>query len=423
MNSELHATIDMMRAIKKASRISVNRHFEGFFADRILQAVSAPTLLDMIEALAKGLDVSIEYIGGRTTAAFMTAAHGTKADSVLAWIREHPRIAAMVAGLRDDDDYGEAIGAIELPDIAPAGGGMVDIPPREYDIPIRVRLLSPLAHGADGKAGNATVFRRRQVLTGDGGQINLPYYGGNALRGQLRDLLADHFLSGLGVTPRRDKPPVAIWFFHCLYAGGVLEERSKAMAAVDTELGKSGSLRTDGLRRIRDMLPVLSLLGTAIGNRILPGRICVGDLRPICREWGSGDVPVARLMQWEYLTRHDNYEGKGVDADHAGMIATTECIREGAELVGGIDLDTHISEIERSALGMGLRLLSERGKLGAENRRGLGMAEINSDNAPDPQPYITWLQENRTQVIEYLEKIGAINTDASSVADILCGPF
>ena len=420
MNEALQATMDMMRALKSASGIKVGRNFEGFFADRILQAVSAPTLLDMIEVLAKSLDVSIEYVGGRRTAAFMQAAHGPLAPAILAWIREHPRIAAMVAALRDDNDYAGAIGAIELPDVVGAAAGAVsDIPAREYDIPIRVRLLSPLAHGSDTKAGNATVFRRRQVITGAGVQLNLPYYAGNAVRGQLRDLLADHFLSMLGLTPRRDKPPVKIWFFHCLYAGGVLEERSKAMAAVDAELGKHGSLRTDGLRRLRDMLPVLSLLGTAIGNRILPGRICVGDLRPVCREWGSGDVPVASLMQWEFLTRRDDYEGKGIDADHAGMIATTECIREGAELVGGIDIDTHISDTEKAALGMGLRLLAGRGKLGAENRRGLGMADIAVDNVPDPQPYLDWLRENGDAVVEYLKEIGAIDAYASSVPDFL----
>jgi len=405
--STLQGVLDMVRSIKSATSMKVNRHFEGFFADRIVQSFAQPTLIDAIEHLCKAVDASIEYVGGKRTAAFMAAVNADDAGAVLNWIRDHPRIVAMIAGLRKDDDYIEAVESITI-DADGVDDSTITAQPT-YKISINAELLSPLAHGSDSKAGNATLFRRRQAITETGRILSLPFYAGNAVRGQLRDLLADHLLRSIGLVPRKDNPPVNIWFFHALYAGGVLEEQSKVMDGLNKELGKHGALRTDGLRRLRDMLPALSLLGAAMGNRILPGRMQAGDLRPCCHEWGSGQVPAAQLMEWEFLTRRDDYEGKGDDDAHAGMIANTECIKSGARLTGGIDYDNHASELELSALGCGLALLQQRGMLGAENRRGLGKVAIDIKDAPDPKPYIDYLGDNKQAIIDYLIEIGAIN--------------
>lgn len=410
-DSTLLCVLNMVRGIKNATGMKVNRHFEGFFADRIVQSFAQPTLMDAIEHLCKAVNASIEYVGGKRTAGFMGAVNRPDANAVLQWIRDHPRITAMVAGLKDDDDYKEAVESISIK-ADDVDDSTITAQPA-YKISINAELLSPLAHGSDSKAGNATLFRRRQAVTETGRILSLPFYAGNAVRGQMRDLLGDHLLSTLGLTPRKDNPPVNLWFFHALYAGGVLEEQSKVtekvMGGLNQELGKHGALRTDGLRRLRDMLPALSLLGAAMGNRILPGRMQVGDLRPCCHEWGSGKIPAAQLMEWTFLTRRDDYEGRGEDEAHAGMIANTECLKSGSRLSGGIDFDNHICELEMSALGCGLALLSSRGMLGAENRRGLGKVQLKIENAPDPAPYIDYLNDNKTTILDYLLEIGATN--------------
>lgn len=406
-DSTLLSILNMVRGVKAATGMKVNRHFEGFFADRIIQSFAQPTLIDAIEHLCKAVNASIEYVGGKRTHRFMAAVNAPDANAVLQWIRNHPRIVAMVAGLRKDDDYLDAVESITI-DTENTDDSVITSQP-SYKITINVELQSPLAHGSDSKAGNATLFRRRQVITETGRILSLPFYAGNAVRGQMRDLLADHLLRAVGLTPRKDNPPINIWFFHALYAGGVLEEQSKIMDGLNKELGKHGALRTDGLRRLRDMLPSLSLLGAAMGNRILSGRMQVADLRPCCHEWGNGRIPSAQLMEWTFLTRRDDYEGKGDDDAHAGMIANTECIKAGARLVGGIDIDNHASELELSALGCGLALLQKRGMLGAENRRGLGKAAIDLTNAPDPHPYINYLSDNKQAILDYLAEIGALN--------------
>jgi hypothetical protein len=110
-------------------------------------------------------------------------------------------------------------------------------------------------------------------------------------------------------------------------------------------------------------------------------------------------------MEWTFLTRREDHEDH---EEHHGMIATTECLRAGTSLLGGIDIDTHASDLEKSALGLGLALWQKRAMLGGENRRGLGRAVITIDGAPDPTMYHEWLAANKDNVLAYLTKIGAL---------------
>ena len=414
----LKETLQFVREIKQAANIKVGRHFDDFFTSRIVQATTESTLMSAMERLAKSVNADGSKVFGKTVAGMVAAAASEESLSILEWMRRHPRVVSMVASLKSKDDFEQTLEAIapQIKTVAQATGSVCGNQP-SFDIPIKAELLSPLAHGSDGKAGNATLFRRRQAITDSGSVVTLPFYAGNAIRGQIRDLLADHLLLSLGYTPRRDKPPCAIWFFHALYAGGVLEEQSKTMDKINAELGKHGGLRTDGLRRVRDMLPGLSLLGAAIGNRILPGRVCVSDLRPHCREWGLAEIPAAELFDWEYLTRREDYEGRGENDDHTGMIAMTEVLRSGVIMSGGVDIDRHASELERSALGMGLSLLKERSMLGAENRRGFGKVFFTMENVPDPALYQQYLSDKADLIREYLEEIGAASKDLNKEED------
>jgi len=405
MNVTLKAVTDMVRAEKRASQIKVSRNFTDFLADRIVQAGTEPTLLAFIERLSKLLDCDSGYIGGDITAALMRAINNTDANAVLEWVRQYPRIVAMVVSLKDDADYS---GALKQIDVEPVKEKGTALPAREPEAKIAITCESPLAHGADTKAGNAMIFRRCQVLSTTGQVLSLPFYAGNAIRGQMRDLLADDFLSALGLTPRRDKPPCKLWFFHALYAGGALEENSAQAKAIAKKLGTSGAIKADGIHELRDMTPHLSALGYALGNRIISGRLNVCDCRPRSVEWGSGETPVASLMEWTYLTRREDHEGHS-DDHHSGMIANTECLRAGTVLDGGLDIHDHATEIERSAIGRGLELLSDRGWLGAENRRGLGQVSISLEHAPSGDTYSEYIAANKDEIIKYLETIGAIN--------------
>ena len=156
-----------------------------------------------MEELSQSLDSSTEYVGGRVLAEFIHEANGPQAPAILAWCREHPKLVAMLASLRDDDDLDAALQAIQLPEIREDDDSVVTVQPT-YDVTIQAYCLTGLAHGADAKAGNATLFRRRAVITETGRHLYLPVYAGNALRGKM---LADHLVRSLGLDASRQSRP------------------------------------------------------------------------------------------------------------------------------------------------------------------------------------------------------------------------
>ncbi len=406
MNKTLRSTINMMYAIYAGAQIKAARNPLDLYADRVRQAGTEPTLLAFGERLQSLVDASPSGFSPECVTSFVTCATATDAPAVLAWIRQYPKIAAMLAGLKDARQRDDALASIEIEAITASNLGAA-LPRRAFAIGIEATCLTPLAHGGDAKAGNATLFRRMNVLSTTGQVLSLPFYSGNAMRGMVRDALADHLLSTLGLAPRRDKPPVALWFFHTLYAGGALSENAESTKAMAARFGKAaGALRTDGLREFRDILPSVSLLGCALGNRVLCGRVQFGDLRPRCKEWGNGDADAAKMMEWTYLTRREDLE---THDEHSGMIATTETIKAGAKLEGGIDIDLHCQPIERAALARGLLLIQQRGRIGAENRRDLGSVAIEFRDIPDPALFDQFLASRKTDILKYLEDTKAIN--------------
>ena len=387
--------------------LKTSRNFLDVFADRVRQASVEPTLIAFGQKLCNLLDVETSQLRQPAVLDFLHTGQQPEAAALLRWVRENHTLYAVLCASK----FPDADAAMEDMEVAAeASGEDHALPRRAYHIPIRATCLSPLSHGADGKSGNATLFRRMDVLGANGTLLSLPYYAGNAIRGQVRDILADHFTEAMGLKPDRARPPWELWFFHALYSGGALEEASASTKALAKELGDNGAVRSDGVRRFRDGLPALSLLGMAAGNRVLSGHADFGDWRPICKDWGNGGtVDAAALTEWLYLTRRDDHEGRTDEDGHAGMIAVTECLKAGTMLEGGIDLRQHVSDLSRSALGLALRELAARGRIGAQNRADLGMVEITAENAPDPEPYESYLRENRAGILDYLEKIGAIH--------------
>ncbi|MFA4871296.1 MAG: hypothetical protein WC623_24065 [Pedobacter sp.] len=406
MNIVLKSTIDMIREIKGVAKIKVHRGLADFLADRIVITGAEDNILKMVERLAKLLDAEVSFINQEKFTAFVKIATTDEGQNVLAWLREYPQVAAMIAMIKDEKEYIETLEEIDIPQSVIVQGQA--LPSRVYDIPMTIICLSPLAHGSDMKAGNATLFRKTQILSSQGQILNLPFYAGNAMRGQMRDLLADHFLKAMGLTLRRDNPPCSLWFFHALYAGGALEENATQLKVLGQKMGANGVIRGAGVYEFRNYVPMLSLLGVALGNRILSGKINVGDMRPCCREWGTGENPSASLFEWTYLTRREDHENHE-SGDNASMIANSECLKSGTILLGGIDTSDHLTEIEMSCLGMGLKLLQEKGYLGAENRRGFGQVKLEVTNCPDEDIYVEYLRDNKENIIKYLIEIGGIN--------------
>jgi hypothetical protein len=400
--SSVRKTVDFLKSAWVSSQIDGSRNKVDIFTDRLTKALSEPTLALAMEQLMRSVNTSAERFHPLTATEMVRLASSADGPRLHRWLREQTKMVVMMVLVKDDAVLDEVLAEIKLPDGELSGSA---VPRQPYAIQIRAKCETPLSHGSDSKAGNATLFRRIAVLATNGNVLELPYYSGNALRGQMRDLLADHFVSSIGLQPDRSKPAVALWFFYALYCGGALEEKSAAMKAIRKELGDHGAVRSDGIREFRQHLPALSLLGCALGNRVLPGHVQFADLRPVCVEWGTGNQPIAEMMSWEFLTRREDHEDH---EEHHGMIANTEVLRTGVELEGGIDMDSAMPEMEKSALGCGLRLLAKRGMLGAENRRGLGRVNMGIEGIPDESVYLDYLATERENIVEYLRQIAAL---------------
>lgn len=406
MKEFLFTVFSVLRFIYSHSKITGKRNGSEFFADRIVQASTEKTLLAFTERLSKLVDADIGAIWESRGVEFLRISGTEDAAKIYQWIRQFPRIVAMISALPKKEQVEEALESIEIEAVREDGRAL---PQGLFEIPIKITTLAPLAHGGDAKAGNATLFRRMQVLSDTGSTLSLPYYSGNALRGQMRDLLADDFLRALDIKPSKTKPPIALWFFHTLYAGGALEENSDASKAFGKLLGANGAIKAEGVYQFRDTLPIISALGCSLGNRIIEGRANFGDFRPECYEWSSGEIKASELMTWEFLTRREDFEGHE-DGENKSMIANTECLKAGVVLHGGIDIRGHASNLERSVIGKGLSLLAERGFIGADSRRGFGKVNIELQNSPDKGLYEKYLSENKSEIKKYLEELGALCT-------------
>ena len=407
------ATVAILAAIFRNGEAKGKRHKQDYIADKMRVCSSEPTLLKAVEKLATQLETESGWISHNLWADFLDACNDERAPRLLRWMRDEPQLATMLAMDNDDERRARMISCVELPDAVSKVSSVAN-PLRKFDISIEVETLSPLAHGADTKAGNATLFRRQRVMMADGKVAELPIFSGNAFRGMMREVLADDFLEQIGLKPSRTAPCVSLPFFYMLYSGGALEEAKNDKAA--KELGKNGAIRAEGLRRIRELFPALSILGCAIASRIIPGRIRVADFRPKCIEWGNGDQPSAELFDWQFLTRRERLE---THEENTSMIAQSEVLKAGVSLDGGIDISSHVSEIEISALARGLRLMAENGYLGAESRRGFGKVKISfsSEIQLSDDAYLGYLKERGKDILSAMEELGFAPKKAAPVVD------
>lgn len=386
------------------------------FEGRVRVAVSQSELLGACDAIATLLEApgpSDELMRGLATEV-------EQGQAILTWIRGHIKIACTVARQHYKEDFAELIKSLAWQSsVAVIGDKVAGLPTPE--IPIRITALAPLSHGADVKAGNNTLYRRMQIIAKNNGTLSLPYYAGNAFRGQMRDLLADHLLSTLGIGSVKLSP----WFHYAIYEGGSLSEvksKGKPASGPTKETmkkigeGANSTLSTEKVNNFRDLLPLLSLFGCAIGNQMTEGRTDFLDYLPECPETGfSGKQPASQFTDWKFFTRRDD-RAEGSEDDNNAMIVNVETLKPGVVLIGGIDVRPRIKEIELACLHLGILEMIKVGTIGGMSRQGWGKVLMVADVHLDADPYLDFLKTNKATIVEYLVEIGAINVGAGNAS-------
>lgn len=128
--------------------------------------------------------------------------------------------------------------------------------------------LSSISHNGGEKNGTIVQLRREKFVQPKGKVVEIPVISGNSIRGKIRDLAAIDILTkndGVKVQVDADN-------FNLLFSGGALESTG----------GKN--LDIEKVRQMRKDIPMISVLGCSIGNVIVPGKVDIGKMIPICKE-------------------------------------------------------------------------------------------------------------------------------------------
>lgn len=279
-------------------------------------------------------------------------------------------------------------------------------------------LVAPLAHGADSKAGNVNLVRREPVVDPlTGRRVEVPFLAGNAVRGQLRDLMMLRYLELLGLTPEQIAPSMA----HAFLAGGSIESGADSVAIVL------------GVRRAwRAMCPPWDLLaGVVPGQPPMQGVLSVGDAVLVCREnaWrlhpyiarpgetakdlAARLAPCDTLVTTRQSVRQAHRELEG--AEGSQMLMQTEVLVAGAQLVHTLRWkpEASASELTGSCLADALDVIGHGGLTGARSSAAFGafrtegwLPRMGASPLPDPQRYVDWMAAHGDEVRAWLKAGG-----------------
>lgn len=295
---------------------------------------------------------------------------------------------------------------------------------KTYIIQAKVTALSSVSHNGGETNGVVTQLRREKFA--NNGKVSLvPLISGNSTRGKMRDMAAIDILT----NQDGEKIKVDLDSHNLLFSGGSLES-----------VGAGKQLDLEKVRKMRKDMPSLSVFGCSIGNIILPGKIQVGKMIPICKETAhllpekfTQDIELKSvwdLCQMEMYNRTDDQKNEAyreylTDAAKESEKNPIQMKYYIETLVAGIQFYWQICLIDMDDMETGafLSILQKFANtpyvLGGNGRVGLGDIKIeiletktiDSDvdfKNEDFVKYIETFKENKKDVSNYFES-GAMN--------------
>lgn len=263
-----------------------------------------------------------------------------------------------------------------------------------------ITALSPIFHGGNEKTGASQLLRRQKFFV-DGEAKELPIISGNAVRGYTRRLVMADFLTTVNFKITN------ISLYHALFSGGVLEQVS----------GEGGKLNIDLRRKIRTYLPPVAVYGTSYGNQIFSGKMRVYELFPICLE--TKDLlpenisslcthDIYTFLDHSFFTRKEQAGTAGLEKKDEDptvqMKVDLEVFVPGTKFFHGFSLENPNS-VEESLLGHIIALWTNFSYIGGRSSSGFGHIKLSYNNVPDNSPYLTFLEENKEQIIAVLTEL------------------
>jgi len=252
---------------------------------------------------------------------------------------------------------------------------------------------APIIH-TEETIGNVARIKRIKVLDA-GKPVLVPALSGNGFRGQLRDLIGDHFIE---MVRKGDNPvPMSPLMYGVLFSGGVLREKYR-------ELGTH-------MEALMQAVPLLRVMGSAFGDRMMPSKISVSHLVPLAQETKNyladtlaelpegghalvghlaeyrADLPMVEELTFEegpltrkkdeenpILTRNVELSGEAVEQQQ--MIYNVECITGGTMMLQRVGSKFPLSEVELGCLLDGLCAFARAPFVGGRGAAGYGRVEF-----------------------------------------------
>lgn len=264
-----------------------------------------------------------------------------------------------------------------------------------------ITTLSPLSHNSDESFGTDTKFRRMKIsIKDEEGKkkfTEIPIYSGNAFRGILRRIAAKQFCDVLGIEGISEK------LYYTFFVGGSLQKGST-----------QDYIDVGGTRELRKNIPFLSLFGTALGNKVVSGKMQIGVAVPIAKETElltgeRSDLSIWGFTDEIFYTRRDDLEDKKEEKDvkkqAQQMKYNVEVLSPGVRLHHTINLEG-VTGIEKSCAGYFLSALKDRGILGGKS--GVGHGKVLMEYEPSfcsGEEYLKFLNDNRDSLLDYVENL------------------
>ena len=300
--------------------------------------------------------------------------------------------------------------------------------------------LASITHFGDSVGGTEQVLRREKIFQPDGTYEEVPIISGNSWRGQLRDCGMRAMLDDLAHALHLPNITLSPAAFYLLFSGGALTKDS------------GRGLDMDMARKLRSLIPLLSVFGGAVGRQIMEGKLTVGKIVPVCRETAHllpvalRDSPHAQTSIYDHLsiehyTRMDDAKREtlagrylppaaqtlmeapktkavlnkrtGETEDVADSPGVAQQMRYGFETFAAGTIFScsislrYVSDLEFESMIMALRAWSEHPVIGGRSASGLGLVELQFPGWAAVQP----LWRAATSTTEVGQPFGALYQD------------
>ena len=278
------------------------------------------------------------------------------------------------------------------------------------------KALSPIHHGASEDYGTTKLIHTQPTIiknpdTQEFEIENIPCIHGNAVRGMLRRLIMDDYLTQLNYDLKSKK------IYHFLFTGGILE-------ALDPK--DKGSINLTTKKEIRKYIPPISILGSAVGNQMIQGKLKVGIGNIVCSETkhyleneNNNNFSAYNLKDIDFGTRLDDLEigkqipenndktqDKSINEQHTQMKYEFETLIRGTQFTHEFILEDMLPH-EKSCFKRMIELWKERPYLAGKSNTGYGMIKFNYNGIDelDSKNYINYLADNHDEIIKFLEDL------------------